>query len=84
MPDTHPQTVFGWAVQTDGTIDMRTAGPTRRYAIVNWLVVGRGIRVTASWADHVIEGVWRTELEKFESVKVVPVACYPLRAEAAG
>lgn len=48
----------GWAVVASGEIDMTTVGPTRRSAIVNWLVTAN-ILVTKWHSDQDIETMWR-------------------------
>lgn len=53
----------GWAVSTTHGIDIRTVGPTRRSAIVNWLVAGEHnafpCAVVAYHTDAQIERMWR-------------------------
>lgn len=55
--------VTGWAVSTTHGIDIRTVGPTRRAAIVNWLVAGEHNEfpcvVLAFHTDAQIERMWR-------------------------
>jgi hypothetical protein len=47
----------GWAVAVNGVIDVRTVSPTRRAAIVNWLVT-HGKLVFAKDSDEKIETMW--------------------------
>lgn len=47
----------GWGVVDGESIDMRTVGPTRRSAIVNWLWV-RGVIVTEMHTDRHIDALW--------------------------
>lgn len=49
----------GWAVIQDGKIDVRTISPTRRAAIVNWLVVRGRCWISTSTSDSQIEEYWR-------------------------
>lgn len=63
---------IGWAVQdSDGRLDLATCGPTRRSAIVNWLVTNMLAFVTTEWDDERIESAW---LEKKRRAEVVAVA----------
>ena len=48
----------GWAVKCNGEIDARTVSPTRRAAIVNWLVVAKGMAVLAGTPDKDIDDGW--------------------------
>lgn len=45
----------GWAVADAGGILVRTVSPTRRGAIVNWLVSFCGVLVHSGWKDDMIE-----------------------------
>lgn len=45
----------GWAVVDQGKIDVRTVQHSRIGAIVNWLVVGCGVRVLDRTPDAMIE-----------------------------
>lgn len=47
----------GWGVVENDSIDMRTVGPTRRSAIINWLWV-RGVLVTEMHTDQHIDALW--------------------------
>lgn len=47
----------GWGVVENDSIDMRTVGPTRRSAIVNWLWV-HGVHVTKQHTDQHIDAMW--------------------------
>lgn len=50
----------GWAVTTsNGDIEVSTVSPTRRAAIVNWLVVACSIMIRNSHSDADIEEIWR-------------------------
>jgi hypothetical protein len=49
----------GWAIIENGRINVRTVSPTRRAAIVNFLVVERGILVMDSATDEQIEQKWK-------------------------
>ena len=51
--------VKGWAVNDPRGINVRTVSDTRRVAIVNWLVVEKGIGVTNSATDEIIERAWK-------------------------
>ena len=48
----------GWAVVQKGELLVRTVSPTRRAALVNWLVVEAAVRVGADWNDARIEHAW--------------------------
>lgn len=49
----------GWAVTgpPEG-IDVKTVSPTRRAAIVNWLVVTKEVSVSIGHSDDAIEKLW--------------------------
>lgn len=49
---------IGWAVIDGHEIDVRTVSPTRRAAIVNWLVLS-GKMMLAHFSDESIEMIWR-------------------------
>lgn len=59
----------GFAVMTDGAIDMRTVCDTRRAAIINWLVV-HGTFITKFNTDSEIEILWRDQCGASEVVHV--------------
>ena len=48
----------GWAVVENGEINVKTVSPTRRAAIVNWLVVDHDVMITRHTADRTIEAEW--------------------------
>lgn len=48
----------GWAVVDNGKILVDTVSSTRRAAIVNYLVVYKGIRIFDSYSDAKIEELW--------------------------
>ena len=50
--------MIGWAVTVDDKIDMRTVGPTRRAAIINWMVSERGELITSFSTDRSIDMKW--------------------------
>ncbi len=45
----------GYAMIKDGIIDVRTVSPTRRAAIVNWLVINAQVMVCKHTPDREIE-----------------------------
>jgi hypothetical protein len=47
----------GWAVIDDNGIDVKTVSPTRRAAIVNWLVT-HGAMILTTHSDQDIEDIW--------------------------
>lgn len=49
----------GFAVRSFGKIDVRTVGPTRRSAIVNWLVTTANIMILRHHTDEHIETLWK-------------------------
>lgn len=65
-----------WAIVHKGTIDIRTVSPTRRAAIVNWLVVERGYLITNAHTDEQIEMLWELECEN-ETAEQVHVSLRP-------
>lgn len=48
----------GWAIIEGGKIDLRTVGPTRRAATVNFLVAARAVPVYNHFRDEMIEELW--------------------------
>ena len=52
------QTADGWAIIEDIGIDVRSVSPTRRAAIVNWLVTRAGIMIYSTTTDKQIEECW--------------------------
>jgi hypothetical protein len=48
----------GYAIVEDGKIDVRTVSPTRRTAIINFLVVSRHCIIRNDHSDEYIERVW--------------------------
>lgn len=51
----------GWAViSPDGQLDVYTVSPTRRAAIINWLVRERRIMIYQHDSDEKIEALWKT------------------------
>ena len=63
--------MIGWAVTVGGKIDMRTVGPTRRSAIINWMVVDQGEVITHLTTDQAIDTMWSAY--EGENVKVQQV-----------
>jgi hypothetical protein len=61
----------GWAIIESTGIDVRSISPTRRAAIVNWLVVRRNIYITTSWDDARIEHIWQSLKGEAEAVEVI-------------
>lgn len=59
----------GWAVIDCTRIDVSTVSPTRRAAIVNWLVTRAGRFISTSTTDEQIEAYWADR----EGVDVIPV-----------
>lgn len=51
-------TTNGWAVVDNDQINVRTVSPTRRAAIINWLVFEQGHRIYVSTPDDLIELAW--------------------------
>lgn len=62
----------GWAIVTDGVIDVRTVSPTPRATIVNWLVLN-GIQVLRSHTDADIERKWEHRRGKSVAMEVLIV-----------
>lgn len=48
----------GHAVVWNGEIDVRTVSESRRAAIVNWLVVNRGVEIMNGTTDEQISLLW--------------------------
>lgn len=50
--------VKGYAVVQNGIINIKTVSPSRRAAIVNWLIVEHSIRIFQWTTDKDIETLW--------------------------
>lgn len=48
-----------WAVVDNGGINVRSVSPTRRAALVNWLVTERQLQATIFATDDDIERMWQ-------------------------
>jgi hypothetical protein len=70
----------GWAVVQNGELLVKTVSPTRRAAIVNWLVVEGGLFVQDAWSDAMIETAW----EHAHSFKNAELAEVTIRAGVMG
>lgn len=67
----------GFAVVDDDGINMRTASPTRRAAIVNWLV-GTGRRfISTSHSEEDIENMWQADKGGAEVLPITVQAIIP-------
>lgn len=51
----------GWAIIEDIGIDVSSVSPTRRSAIVNWLITRKGIMVYHTTTDEKIEALWSAD-----------------------
>jgi len=60
----------GWAVITGDTIHVRTVSPTRRAAIVNFLVTERSMAIHYTHTDSQIEDWWSRYHGRAEAVEV--------------
>lgn len=60
----------GFAIMTDGAIDMRTVCESRRGAVVNWLVSAASIFIFKWHTDADIENLWREHCGASEVVRV--------------
>ncbi len=49
----------GWAVADPDGLNIKTVSETRRAAIVNWLVVEKGVGIFNTTNDEQIEMAWR-------------------------
>lgn len=63
----------GFAVALDGKIDMRTVGPTRQFALVNWLYVNADLRISSAWSPSMIEKAWEISRNKTPELDVIRV-----------
>lgn len=66
----NPMEADGWAVIEDVGIDVRSVSPTRRAAIVNWLVTRGDRMVWPKTTDKEIEQMWA---EARGAAEVIPV-----------
>lgn len=60
----------GWAIIEDIGIDVRSVSPTRRAAIVNWLVTRKGIMIYHTTTDEQIEAMWKATHDDAEAMPV--------------
>lgn len=60
----------GWAVKDPKGINVKTVSDTRRAAVVNWLVVEKGVMVLNAATDREIEDLWRRLCGPSEVTKV--------------
>lgn len=58
MIETLSDTTTGYAVVSFGKIDVATVSPTRRGAVVNWLVTVGRQRIYNHTTDEQIEATW--------------------------
>ena len=63
-------TAHGWAVITGDTIHVKTVSPTRRAAIVNFLVTDRSMAIYSQHTDADIETWWKKYHGRAEVVEV--------------
>ena len=64
----------GWAIDQDGEIVVETIGPTKRAAMVNWLIVKTGTVILNQTTDDEIEALFE---EKRGSAIIVGVRITP-------
>ncbi len=57
----------GYAVVCNSEIDMRTVGPTRRAAIVNWLYI-HGLPLYRLTTDEEIEAFWDVLMAQHDAI----------------
>jgi methyl coenzyme M reductase beta subunit len=67
----------GYAVIEQGQIDIRSVSPTRRAAIVNWLVTAKRLVATHNTTDEQIERAWQAHKGGAEAVIVTIIAFDP-------
>jgi hypothetical protein len=69
----------GWAaVDPNGEVVIATVSPTRRAAIVNFLVARKNLMVYSADTDEDIEVKWRDKQGKFDVVEVLVTPLSPL------
>lgn len=66
-------TAQGFAVADDTGILVKTVSPTRRAAIVNWLVAECGVMVRNSFSDQDIEGLFANHQREKPAAQVIEV-----------
>lgn len=69
-----PETREAWAVVDNGGINIRSVSPTRRAALVNWLVTERQLQATIFATDEDIERTWEANKGSAEATKVAVTA----------
>ena len=60
----------GWAVIEDIGLDLRSVSPTRRAALVNWLVTRKNMMATIYTTDEQIERMWDANRGDADVVRV--------------
>lgn len=60
----------GWTVKENGVLSMHCAAPHQRGAIVNWLIVARGLPVGNEWTDEFIYETWERVRGEATAVRV--------------
>jgi hypothetical protein len=60
----------GWAVVDNGEIDTKTVSAGPLAAMVNWILVKKGVMATGLWSDNDVEKEWQRLRGKAELVEV--------------
>lgn len=71
-------TAKGFAVVTNGQINVATISEHRRAAIVNWLVVARSLPVRDDCTDKQIEDAWRRYRSDADALHEVDISIGPV------
>lgn len=66
-------TAQGFAVADDTGILVKTVSPTRRAAIVNWLITECGVMVSNSFTEGEVERLFSTHQQEKPGAEVIEV-----------
>lgn len=68
-------TVIGWGIKDTrtGEVSVATVSPTRRAAIVNWLVAACRVPIADGMRDGLIETIWNKHSQEESRARVVMV-----------
>lgn len=65
-----PTQAIGWAIKDNGFLLVKTVGPNKRSACVNFIFANRRLTVLDSATNEQIEQLWQAHKGKAEAVRV--------------
>lgn len=72
----------GFAVVSDGMININTISNHRRAAIVNWLVIEHHLFISDGMSDDIIDSLWQNHKGTTNRVHEVDISVGPLADKA--